>query len=108
MLAIMVLWAALPGFACLAPTPHHDCCQQMMQDCGSSMAMADPSCCKVHSSDTGIPPAQASQSEGTSAPVHVFLGMALAFTPLDRAASGHMAEIPPDAGSSGHNSILRI
>lgn len=108
MLAIMVLWTALPGLACLAPAAHQDCCRQMMQDCGSSMAMADPSCCKVHSSDNSIPPAQASRPEGTSVPAHAFTSLRLDLAPLDDAKSTAVAETPPRAAASSHISILRI
>jgi hypothetical protein len=108
MLAIIVLWTALPGLACLAPAPHQDCCQQMMQDCGSSMAMADPSCCKVHSSDNNIPPAQASRPEGTSVPAHIFLSLQFDLAPLDNGKSTQVTETPPRAVDFSHISILRI
>jgi hypothetical protein len=108
MLAIVVLWAALPGLACFAPATQHECCQQMMQDCGSSRAMADPSCCKVHSSDPNLPPAQASRPEVTSQPVHIFDSAKLAVASLDGAAVTRTAETPSGAIDSGHISILRI
>ena len=108
MLAIIVLWAALPGLACLAPAAHQDCCQQMMQDCGSSMAMTDPSCCKVHSSDPSMPPAQASRPEGNNVPAHIFLSLKFELAPLDEAKATPVAETPPRATASSHISILRI
>jgi hypothetical protein len=108
MLAIMVLWAALPGIACFVPAPHHACCQQMMQDCGSSMAMANPSCCKVHSSDSNMPPAQASRSEGTSLPAHIFFSAKLPFAPTEVSAASQTSETPPVTPASSRSSILRI
>lgn len=107
MLAIVVLWAALPGVACFAPAPHHACCQQMMQDCGSSMALTDPSCCKVHSSDPTQPPAQASRPEGTSQPVHIFVSANLACASLDDALAAHI-EAAPGTLPPSRSSILRI
>jgi hypothetical protein len=108
MLAIMVLGTALPGLACLAPAPHQDCCLQTMQGCGSSMAMADPSCCKVHSSETNIPPAQASRPEGTSVPAHIFLTLKFDLAPLDNAKSTQVGETPPHSAASSRIPILRI
>jgi hypothetical protein len=108
MLAIMVLWAALPGIACFASAPHHTCCRQMMQDCGPSMAMANPSCCKVHSSDSNIPPAQVSRPEGTSLPAHIFVTAKLPFTSPDVSAASQISETPPGSPASSRNSILRI
>jgi hypothetical protein len=107
MLAIMVLWTALPGLACLAPAVHHDCCRQMMQDCGSSMAMADPTCCKVHSSDPAMPLPQASRPEGTNVPAHMLLTLKFDLASLD-AESIQVNETPPAATASSHISILRI
>ncbi|WP_348262667.1 hypothetical protein P8935_23110 [Telmatobacter sp. DSM 110680] len=108
MLAIMALWTALPGLSCLAPAAHQDCCRQMMQDCGSSMAMADPSCCKVHSSDPSMPPAQASRPEGTSLSAHIFLSLKFDLVSLDETKTTPVAETPPRASASSHISILRI
>jgi len=109
MLAIVVLWATLPGLACFAPAPHDTCCQQMMmQGCGPSMAIADPSCCKVHSSDTTVPPAQASRPEGTSQPAAIFNIAKLALDPLNGTGSSQLSETPPGTPPSSRNSILRI
>jgi len=108
MLALMLLWTALPGFACLSPAPHRDCCKQMMQDCGPSMTMADPSCCKVHSSDQNVPPAQAAPPEGTSVPAHIYLSVKFDPAPLDSTNSTPVTETPPRTTDSGRISILRI
>jgi hypothetical protein len=107
--AIMVLSTALPGLACLAPAPHQDCCKQMMmQDCGSSMEMADPACCKVHSSDQNAPPAQASRPAGASLPDHAFLFLKFDLAPVNNARSTPVTETPPRTTASGRVSILRI
>jgi hypothetical protein len=80
----------------------------MMQDCGSSMAMADPSCCKVHSSDPSMPPAQASRPEGTSVPTHIFLTLKFDLAPLEGAKNIQVTETPPRAATSSQISILKI
>lgn len=108
MLAIMVLWTALPGFSCFASAPHHQCCRQVMQGCGASMAMADPSCCKVHSSDPGIPPAQASSSPGTVVLADAFPSLKFDLAPLTNSESLRVAETPPRDTPSRNISILRI
>ena len=109
MLAIMVLWTALPGLDCFTPAPHQDCCKHMMmQDCGSSMAMADPSCCKVHSSDQNIPPAQTARPEGATVPAHVYLAVSFDLAALDSTNSAPVTETPPRTAASGRISILRI
>jgi hypothetical protein len=108
MLSILAFWAAMPGLACLAPIPQHACCRQMMQDCGPSMAMGDPSCCKVHSSDTNLPPAQGSRVEASTFAIHD--GAITTFLPVDpnSASLARMAETPPGAAGAAHNFILRI
>jgi hypothetical protein len=108
MLAILVFWTALPGLACLAPAPQHACCQQMMQDCGPSMTMTDPSCCMVHSSDTSMPPAQATRIEASTFATHIYAGAKPPTSEPGVAAFARMAEMPPGAAGSSHNSILRI
>jgi hypothetical protein len=105
MLAIVVLWATLPGLACLAPAMHDSCCQQMMQDCGSSMVMANPSCCKVHSSDTSVPPAQANTADGAKLITLSHSSIRIDASSLAVEAMVRAAENPP---SSTYSSILRI
>jgi hypothetical protein len=80
----------------------------MMQDCGPSMAMADPSCCKVHSSDTSMPPAQANRIEASTFAAHVFARTTHPIEQPDVAAFAHIAETPPGAAGPSHTSILRI
>src|SRR5579863_2529035 len=100
MLTIVALWAALPGLACFSPAPHHACCQQMTQDCGPSMATANPSCCKVHSSDTNTPPAQAARSNDTGSSAHIFAGAKLPFAPTELSAAPQTSETPPGSPAS--------
>lgn len=108
MLAIVVLWAAIPGLACLAPAPRHACCTQMMQDCGPSMAMADHACCKVQSQDPNTPPVQASRPDPSSLLADASQGDFGAILPVVTTFSVLSSETPPGPSASPHRSILRI
>lgn len=108
MLAILMLWAALPGLDCLAPASQDQCCQQMMQDCGPSMAMSDASCCKVHSTDTNLQPSQPSAVSGADLRTYTAISSDAQATSLDAIAVVHTAETPPGSSSLSRSSILRI
>jgi len=107
-LAMALLWAALPSLACLAPAPQHACCRQMMHDCGSSNAMAHQSCCKMQAPDTNLPPAQTSRTEATILAGHATLFAIGAAAPLQGVALAQTAEMPPGQVAADRNSILRI
>jgi hypothetical protein len=49
MLAVLALWAAVPVFACLTPSPQDDCCQKMQAPASTCDMDASQSCCQVHS-----------------------------------------------------------
>jgi hypothetical protein len=107
LLAIMLLSAALPTSSCLATARHSACCQQMMQDCGSSMAMAD-TCCKMRSTDPGMPPALALHPGSNVLSSHPVAAAILMPAPANDATLTTLAETPPGAPASGRSSILRI
>ena len=66
MLAVVVMWTALPGFACFLsmprPASQPSCCAEMAQDSGSMTAMnaaevrTDGSCCRAHEKVLGLVP----------------------------------------------------
>ena len=107
MLVIMLLSAAIPSLACLAPARHSACCQEMMQDCGSSMATAD-SCCKMRSTDPNVPPALALHPENSGLSSQLAVAAILMPAPANIVALVTSAEPPPGAPASGRSSILRI
>lgn len=107
LLAIMLLSAAVPSLACLATARHSACCQQMMDNCGSSMTMAD-SCCKMRATDTSMPPALASQPESNGVLAHVVVPVTFIPDPVNGSAFASSAEAPPGTPASGRPSILRI
>lgn len=72
------------------------------------MSAANPSCCKVHSSDSDMPPAQASQSEDTSLVAHLSVGAKLPFAPAEVSAAVQTFEDPPGPPAATRISILRI
>ena len=108
LLAMTLLWAALPSLACLAPASQHACCRQMMHDCDSSSAMAHQSCCKVQAPDTNLPPAQTSRPEVTILAGHATLFAIGAASPMQGVALAQTAEMPPGRLAVDRNSILRI
>jgi len=121
MLVAVVLWTALPGFACFLsmplPTAQSSCCQKMAVDCGSMQAMesagsaemcVDPSCCQIHQQAVGLVPVQASAPEQLQklavAPNQLLM-------PARDEAGTRLRisfETPPPRSSSGVSSILRV
>ncbi len=109
LLAIVVLWAAMPALACLAPTGRAACCQSMaMQDCGSPAVMHCSSCCRIQPADTPLIPGSASISDHMAGLAQCAVPAAL--VPLPVAGNGILrtAAIPPLPGSPGNGSVLRI
>lgn len=108
LVAIMLLSAAIPGLACLAPTHPPACCQQMAQGCNSTMATAGSACCKIRSTDTRIPPALVSQPENDCLSSQLVLTAILLPAPISDAAFVPPGESPTTASASARSSILRI
>src|SRR5579863_3891066 len=108
MLAIVLLSAALPGLVCLAPTHPADCCLQMMQECGSSMATLDASCCKMRSTDTSMPPTPLSQTQINGISSHLVVASFLMAPRLSDVSLTSLADTAHCLATSGRSSILRI
>ena len=106
MLALALLWAALPALACASPAPQHACCHHMMQDCGPSMAT--PSCCNARPSGAAVPPAQASQAQRDVVVAHLSVVSRIAAPAADGFAPIRAAETPPGSVASLHSTVLRI
>lgn len=106
LLAVVVLWTAVPAFACLMPTQHHACCQQMTQDCSTTMG-ADSSCCQAHLPQSNFPPARDLGADRlaqfASDPVSATLVIPVVLQKLPVQA----ATAPPPLTLSS-NSVLRI
>ncbi len=107
MLTLVALWAALPALACLTPPAAHACCRHVMQDCGSMM-MPTASCCDARSSDTGVPPAQASQVQSVDLLAHAWVVTRVSAAALDGFNLIQIAETPPGTPLSSRTSVLRI
>ena len=57
MLALTILWIAIPASACLQamqPTGQHACCHSMAQTCAPATMNADNSCCRVNPQNLAI------------------------------------------------------
>ena len=57
MLAVVVLWTALPASACLLASPsvrQLDCCRAMANACETPAMGADSSCCQIHESSPAL------------------------------------------------------
>jgi hypothetical protein len=79
----------------------------MMQDCSSSMAMAD-TCCKMRSTDQSMPPALATQPPSNGLTSQIVVSAILMPAPVSGAALTTLVETPPRSPASGRSSILRI
>lgn len=108
LLAIVVLWAAIPAVACLMPSAHSSCCHGMpTQDCSAAVMMQCGDCCSVRSGTPLLPgSAVAIDHAAGSAPSPALT--ALALPPVARNANLFVSgtKLPP--GSPGVGSILRI
>ena len=108
MLVVVVLWAAAPAFACLAPSQPHACCRHMdMPDCDMSTMGAAASCCQVSTPDTSGAPAIRAITPRTLEIAHPTTSILLApeIRPGSRPVS--IAETPPPHALTG-SSVLRI
>ena len=59
MLAVVVLWTAMPVSACLLgirQASQPDCCRIMAQDCDSPSMGASNSCCQIQGKNTAVIP----------------------------------------------------
>ena len=72
MLAVVVLWTALPASACLLAVHsagHADCCHSLVRECGSPSMCANALCCQTHRQNdaaSAVPVYSAQQSQKAS------------------------------------------
>lgn len=109
LIAIVVLWTAMPALACLSPTSApHSCCHAMMQGCADSVHMGDQACCQIHAPAQAVPPTVA----GVIDPFTVFAVPFAGFEAFALAGNSpsnlHLAGVTPSPPVSGASSILRI
>ena len=109
MLAMAVLWTALPASACLLASPstaQPDCCLAMAAACGTAQMGADTSCCELRGT---IPPAVSVQAYSPVPLQTAALHEQIEFNPL-AAVAGRFASIqstpPPKFPPGGFS--LRI
>ena len=111
MLAMTVLWIAMPVSACLRamqPMGQHACCLNMAQACDSTSMNASSSCCLVHRQSAVLAlvyPDAVDHSQSLAVVSHP------ASLPISRATSAgfeHSFALPSSIHSSAGASILRI
>jgi hypothetical protein len=107
MLAVAVLWIAMPLSACLSTALPHACCKGMMRECGTSSAMANRSCCEVDRSDPAVPPGMTAswQIDPGVASVHATVPSVTVVLNVAWAPGGNAS---PPQSLPRCNSILRI
>ncbi|HKO11202.1 MAG TPA: hypothetical protein VJV22_04490 [Acidobacteriaceae bacterium] len=105
LLAIVVFWAAMPGFACLSGPAQHSCCLGMTEDC-SSPAMTATDCCIVQQSP--VLPGHVAMSSQVVNPAAIPTEIeALIPSKLSGSPSPCVADSPP-VNSPATHPILRI
>lgn len=108
MLAVVVLWTAMPALACVLAPTHHACCRDMAQECSSSAMNSGGACCQIHPSDSAVSVLITSAPERSFALFSIAVTPALAAPDAADAPALRMAGASPPAASPGNNFILRI
>ena len=106
MLAVVVLWAAVPALACLTPAQQDDCCRKM-QIAGSCNMTVDQSCCQVHGRESSPPLTRAALSDPPLTLVSLAVGPVLPVSDASPAMPRQVVESISPASRSG-TSVLRI
>jgi hypothetical protein len=108
LLAVVVLWAAMPSFACLKAATRPSCCQEEMQDCGSPLTMASPDCCAVQPSPAPILPGDATNTGHRENPAALHIAYEASLQPLLAVTRPSSAADSPPRSSSAATSVLRL
>jgi len=111
MLAIAVLWAALPASLCLfasQPPGMPSCCRAMMHDCNAGQMSMSGACCQVQRQNAAVAP----NSPAATDHFERLAFVPVQFTPHSFTAMGAVSlsarAAPPLDSSPGRSSILRI
>jgi hypothetical protein len=111
MLAMMVLWIAMPVSVCvraMQPTGQHMCCHDMTQTCNSSGMSANGSCCRVQPQNPAITAVFSYFSDHSQQFVFLSHPARLPAVALSSARFQRLFGLPPSILSSANASILRI
>ena len=111
MLAMMVLWIAMPASACLRatqPTWQHACCHGMMTACGSSAINANGSCCLVYPRNIAVTLVLPYSSDHSRKLPQVSHPASLHVPATTNVRHENASTSPPPLFSSVGNSTLRI
>jgi hypothetical protein len=113
MLAVVVLWTAMPVSACLLAmrtTGQHSCCSAMNMTvpCAPAGTTANRSCCQAGRQNPAVTPVAQSSSEHSQRLALMPAGANLQAPTSQSAACRNALEAPPPKFSPGGISILRI
>lgn len=107
LLAVAVLWAAAPAFACLAPAQPHACCARMMRHCDPATMNAGMACCQAHSQNESEQPTAGATFHVRVIPAEAWMMTAVTPAPSVANAMSHGSETPPPI-LTADTFILRI
>jgi hypothetical protein len=111
MLAMTVLWIAMPVSACLRamqPMGQHACCHVMEQACDSTAMNASGSCCLVHRQNVSLAPVPPDAVDHSQPLAVVSHSASLPVPHTAGACCANTFALPPSIHSSAGASILRI
>ncbi len=111
MLAMTVLWIAMPVSTCLRamqPMGQHACCHSMAQACNPSAMNPNSSCCQVHPQNPATTPVFSYFSEHAQQLAFVSHPARLPVPARTSALHENAFAPPPSILSSAGASILRI
>ncbi len=112
LLAVVVLWSALPVSACLLARQlrtQKDCCRAMARDCDAPGSASNTSCCKITRQDDAVTPVPLySPKHAQKLSLAPGTGNLLSARQAHVSLSGITFETPPPKPSPGGNSKLQI
>lgn len=109
MLALAVLWAVAPAIASLTLAARHSCCQGMaMHECGSTAIMDCGNCCSARPAPVPLFPDSTTLTDHVLRPALHAASAAMLLPPMQELLIRLSLQSPPQQGSPGAGSILRI
>lgn len=108
LLAVAVLWTAMPALASLTSAAEAACCRGMARNCCSRAMVMHHTCCEVHAPEQAVPPGSASTPDQTVQFAQLPIRAEAPAPPVLTGATLFAAGASPSASPPGINSILRI
>ena len=108
LVALAVLWASTPVFACILAVPRPCACCGMMQNCPSSMGMKGKSCCTARPQAELLPPIAPLADHDAFSRTATVLRLEITFPKSPRSSAWSVAEVSPPSEPPGAPFALRI